>query len=118
MNSSPKARRTSASFFRAGCTTPRCGRWSFWGCRDAFGDSEIPLYVLNVTYPLIDEEVKDFCAGKRAVLMIEEGQPDFIEQNLHAISAQGRCARHEIHGKDMLRDGGRIHRRRRYPKAF
>src|SRR5215471_5103148 len=45
------------------------------GLGDAFGDSKVPLYVLNVTYPLIDDEVKDFCAGKRAVLMIEEGQP-------------------------------------------
>jgi len=23
-----------------------------------FGDSKMPLYVLNVTYPLVDEEVK------------------------------------------------------------
>ena len=55
------------------------------GLSDAFGDTKVPLYVLNVTYPLIDEEVKRFCGGKRAVLVIEEGQPDFIEQNLHAI---------------------------------
>src|SRR6476661_128571 len=41
------------------------------GLGNAFGDSQVPLYVLNVTYPLIDDEVKDFCAGKRAVLMIE-----------------------------------------------
>jgi indolepyruvate ferredoxin oxidoreductase, alpha subunit len=55
------------------------------GLSNAFGDTKIPLYVLNVTYPLVDDEVKRFCIGKRAVLVIEEGQPDFIEQNLHAI---------------------------------
>src|SRR5689334_5402206 len=55
------------------------------GLSDVFGESEIPLYVLNVTYPLVDEEVTDFCSDKRAVLMIEEGQPAFLEQNLHAI---------------------------------
>src|ERR1700688_2943540 len=55
------------------------------GLSDAFGATKVPLYVLNVTYPLIDEEVRRFCSGKRAVLVIEEGQPDFIEQNLHAI---------------------------------
>jgi indolepyruvate ferredoxin oxidoreductase alpha subunit len=71
------------------------------GLCDAFGDSQIPLYVMNVTYPLVDEEVKRFCAGKRAVLMIEEGQPDFIEQNLHAILRKADVQT-KIHGKDFL----------------
>ena len=31
------------------------------GLSNAFGDSQVPLYVLNVTYPLVDEEVKRFC---------------------------------------------------------
>ncbi len=55
------------------------------GLADAYGHSRIPLYVLNVTYPLVDAEVVRFCIGKRAVLLVEEGQPDYIEQNLHAI---------------------------------
>jgi len=75
------------------------------GLSNAFGDSQIPLYVLNVTYPLIDEEVKEFCAGKRAVLVIEEGQPDFIEQNLHAILRRAGLAT-TLHGKDMLAMAG------------
>ncbi len=50
------------------------------GYADVFGTSRIPLYVLNVTYPLVSEEWVRFCAGKRAVLVIEEGQPEFIEQ--------------------------------------
>src|SRR5229473_3469209 len=72
---------------------------------NAFGDSQIPLYVLNVTYPLIDDEVKEFCAGKRAVLVIEEGQPDFIEQNLHSILRKADLPT-KIHGKDMLAMAG------------
>ncbi len=72
---------------------------------NAFGDSQIPLYVLNVTYPLIDAEVQEFCAGKRAVLVIEEGQPDFIEQNLHAILRKAGLPA-KIHGKDMLAMAG------------
>jgi indolepyruvate ferredoxin oxidoreductase alpha subunit len=71
------------------------------GLSDAFGESQIPLYVLNVTYPLVDEEVKRFCEGKRAVLMIEEGQPEFIEQNLHAILRKADVAT-KVHGKDFL----------------
>jgi indolepyruvate ferredoxin oxidoreductase, alpha subunit len=71
------------------------------GLSDAFGDGKIPLYVLNVTYPLIDDEVKRFCTGKHAILVIEEGQPDFIEQNLHAILRRADLAT-KIHGKDCL----------------
>jgi indolepyruvate ferredoxin oxidoreductase, alpha subunit len=48
---------------------------------DVFGNSKIPLYVLNVTYPLIPEEFVKFAHGKRAMLIVEEGQPEFIEQS-------------------------------------
>lgn len=75
------------------------------GLSGAFGDTSIPLYVLNVTYPLIDDEIKSFCAGKRAVLVIEEGQPDFIEQNLHAILRKAGLPSH-VHGKDVLPRAG------------
>jgi indolepyruvate ferredoxin oxidoreductase alpha subunit len=71
------------------------------GLSNVFGDTRIPLYVLNVTYPLVDDEVKKFCTGKRAVLVIEEGQPDFIEQNLHAILRRADIST-RIHGKDCL----------------
>ena len=55
------------------------------GLADSFGTTEMPLYVLNVTYPLLDEEIVRFCAGKKAILIVEEGQPEFIEQSLHMI---------------------------------
>ena len=45
----------------------------------------MPLYVMNVTYPLVDDEILDVLPGKRAVLLVEEGQPDYIEQNLNTI---------------------------------
>jgi indolepyruvate ferredoxin oxidoreductase, alpha subunit len=75
------------------------------GLADPFGTSQVPLYVLNVTYPLIDAEVKKFCEGKRAVLVIEEGQPDFIEQNLHAILRKAELPT-TVHGKDFLAMAG------------
>ena len=34
-------------------------------------EAQIPLLVLNVTYPLVPEQVADFCVGKRAVLVVE-----------------------------------------------
>jgi indolepyruvate ferredoxin oxidoreductase alpha subunit len=53
------------------------------GLADVFGKSRIPLYVLNVTYPLVPEEFTQFAAGKRALLIIEEGQPEYIEQSVN-----------------------------------
>ena len=50
---------------------------------DVFGASRIPMLVLNVVYPLVPEEITGFCAGKRAVLVVEEGHPEYIEQALN-----------------------------------
>jgi indolepyruvate ferredoxin oxidoreductase, alpha subunit len=53
------------------------------GLADVFGKSRIPLYVLNVTYPLVPEEFVKFASGKRAMLIVEEGQPEYIEQSVN-----------------------------------
>ncbi|QNN59064.1 indolepyruvate ferredoxin oxidoreductase subunit alpha [Diaphorobacter ruginosibacter] len=71
------------------------------GLANVHGDSRIPLYVMNVTYPLVDAEFERFCRGRRAVLVVEEGQPNFIEQNVAAILRQCGLAT-ELHGKDVL----------------
>lgn len=56
------------------------------GLADPFGHSRIPILVLNVTYPIVEEEVTDFCRDKRAVLVVEEGQPEYLEQAIsHAL---------------------------------
>jgi len=52
---------------------------------DLYGASRIPIYVLNAAYPLVPDEVKDFCAGKRAVLVVEEGSPEYVEQQINSI---------------------------------
>jgi indolepyruvate ferredoxin oxidoreductase alpha subunit len=76
------------------------------GLANAFGDAQVPLYVMNVTYPLIPEELGAFCSTKRAVLVVEEGQPNFIEDALHAIlrraAMNGTASDTRVHGKDML----------------
>jgi len=71
------------------------------GLADAFGQSQVPLYVLNITYPLIDDEFKRFCVGKRGILLVEEGQPDFIEQNVNTILRRADLQT-RVHGKDLL----------------
>ena len=71
------------------------------GRADAFGASEVPLYVLNVTYPLVPEEWERFCRGKRAVLIIEEGQPEYLEQAASQILRQ-RGVDTRLLGKEVL----------------
>ena len=71
------------------------------GLADIYGNTEIPLYCLNVTYPLVDSEVLRFAAGKKAVLMIEEGQPEFIEQSLSTIFLRSDL-KVKLHGKDVF----------------
>src|SRR6185312_1110208 len=84
-------------------------------CADTFGTSRIPLYILNCTYPLVPEEWARFCAGKRAVLVVEEGQPEFIEQAASQILRQrevstpllgkGVLPMHGEYTVDVLRKG-------------
>jgi indolepyruvate ferredoxin oxidoreductase alpha subunit len=71
------------------------------GLADIYGNSDVPLYVLNVTYPLVRDEFDQFCQGKNHVLVVEEGQPDFIEQQLGSFLYKARSSV-ELHGKDML----------------
>jgi indolepyruvate ferredoxin oxidoreductase alpha subunit len=71
------------------------------GLADAFGRARVPVYVLNVTYPLIDAEVVRFATGKKAVLIVEEGQPEFLEQAIGTILRRADINT-RVHGKDML----------------
>lgn len=71
------------------------------GLANVFGESQIPIYVLNVTYPLVPDEFVQFCAGKKAVLIVEEGQPDFIEQAAHSYLRKADINT-TIVGKDVL----------------
>ncbi|WP_300719809.1 indolepyruvate ferredoxin oxidoreductase subunit alpha [Pseudomonas sp.] len=71
------------------------------GLCDVYGTSKIPLYVMNVAYPLIDEEYARFCKDKRAILVLEEGQPNFVEQNVSTILRQLGLDT-ALHGKDVL----------------
>ncbi len=55
------------------------------GLADLYGNSQVPLYVMNVAYPVIPSEVLEFSEGKDSLLIIEEGQPEFIEQAIGAV---------------------------------
>ena len=71
------------------------------GLADIYGETQVPLYVLNVTYPLVSSEFLAFCEGKQSLLVIEEGQPEFIEQGLSTILYRAG-SNVMLHGKDIL----------------
>ncbi|MGB0505966.1 MAG: thiamine pyrophosphate-dependent enzyme [Pikeienuella sp.] len=77
------------------------------GLADLYGETEIPLYVLNITFPLVDDEFLAFCAGKESVLVIEEGGPAFIEQGLRsALHKAGATTK--LEGKGFVPEVGEL----------
>lgn len=71
------------------------------GLSDAYGDLKIPTLVLNVTHPLLPDQIVDFARGKKAVLIFEEGAPEYIELAVGKILRQADLQT-KVHGKDML----------------
>ena len=78
------------------------------GLADVYGETSVPIYVLNVTYPLIDDEVAEFCASKKADAD-GRGRP----AGIHRAGAQHHPAppRHPDQDQRQGRaaDGRRIH---------
>ena len=71
------------------------------GLCDATGNSDIPIKVLNVVYPLVPDEILAFTADKRAVLVLEEGQPEYIENEIGTILRRAKSDV-TLAGKDIL----------------
>ncbi len=72
------------------------------GLADAFGATRIPIYCMNVTYPMVPDEVAAFCADKRSVLIVEEGQPAYIEDAVQAMLRRAGNQSTAILGKGLL----------------
>jgi indolepyruvate ferredoxin oxidoreductase alpha subunit len=75
------------------------------GLADVYGRTPIPLLVLNALHPLVPEELIGFLRGKRRVLVVEEGMPNFLEGELKALAHDEKLDV-EIHGKDVLSPHG------------
>ncbi len=71
------------------------------GLADAFGQTDVPILALNVVYPLVPEEISQFAAGRKAVLVLEEGQPEFIEHEIGTILRRADINTRLV-GKDVL----------------
>jgi indolepyruvate ferredoxin oxidoreductase, alpha subunit len=76
------------------------------GLADAFGAAKVPIYCMNVTYPMVPEEIVEFSRNKSSILVVEEGQPAYLEEAIlatlrrhaHRADLQGVTVR----GKDVL----------------
>ncbi len=75
------------------------------GLADIYGATQVPIYVLNVTYPLISSEFLGFCATKDHVLIVEEGQPEFIETQLASFLYRAESTV-KLHGKGLFPQSG------------
>jgi indolepyruvate ferredoxin oxidoreductase alpha subunit len=75
------------------------------GLSDPYGKPALDLMVLNVTYPLVPEEIEAFCRDKDAVLVLEEGFPEFIEQQILQILVRAGIGA-ALRGKDMFEGAG------------
>jgi len=72
------------------------------GLADIFGSSKVPLYCLNVTYPLVPDEIVSFSRNKKQVLIVEEGQPAYIEDAVLAALRRAGANDVKVSGKDVL----------------
>ncbi|MEN3382617.1 MAG: indolepyruvate ferredoxin oxidoreductase, alpha subunit, partial [Hyphomicrobiales bacterium] len=75
------------------------------GLADHFGNARIPIYCLNLAYPLIPDEVKQFCIGKKDILIVEEGYPDYVEQGVNT-ELRRADIQTRLHGKGALPKAG------------
>ncbi|ROR32499.1 indolepyruvate ferredoxin oxidoreductase subunit alpha [Inmirania thermothiophila] len=71
------------------------------GAADAYGRTPLPLLVLNAVHPLVPEQIAEFLRGKDHVLVVEEGNPPFIEEQVRAL-AQREGIAVRVWGKDVL----------------
>lgn len=71
------------------------------GLADIYGETRVPIYAMNVSYPVVPTEIEEFCVGKKAILVVEEGYPDYIEQAIN-VALRRADIQTRIFGKGML----------------
>ena len=75
------------------------------GMSDIYGNTKVPIYVMNVAYPTVPSEITDFCADKKSVLVVEEGFPEYIEQAVNVALRQANQST-KVVGKEILPKSG------------
>ncbi len=68
---------------------------------DETGNSKISIYILNIVHPLVPEEIENYAKKFKGLLIIEEGQPPYIEQEIGLLIQKLKIPV-DIRGKDIL----------------
>lgn len=80
---------------------------SLLGEADNSGNSCIPILNLNVPYPLVDDEITEFANGKDYILVVEEGMPNLVEQQVISIVHKKRLNT-QVSGKGVMPYDGEL----------
>ncbi|MCZ6791839.1 MAG: indolepyruvate ferredoxin oxidoreductase, partial [Candidatus Dadabacteria bacterium] len=75
------------------------------GEANLYGEARLPILNLCVTNPLVPEEIILFLRDKKAVLIVEEGMPNLIEEQIRSIAQRAKLGL-DIFGKDILPKAG------------
>lgn len=71
------------------------------GLADEHGNADVDILCLNVTYPMVPDEIVAFAKDKDHVLVVEEGNPAFMEQQMLRWLVDAGFAG-KLHGKNYL----------------
>ncbi len=71
------------------------------GLADEHGNADVDILCLNVTFPMLPDEIVEFSRGKDHLLVMEEGNPAFMEQQMLRWLVDAGYAG-KLHGKNYL----------------
>jgi indolepyruvate ferredoxin oxidoreductase alpha subunit len=81
---------------------------SVLGEADETGKCNFPVLCLNVIHPLVPEEIIEFLQDKEQVLIVEEGMPNLLEQQIRAIAQSYGLHNVKIHGKGIVPEAAEL----------
>ncbi|MDP7470015.1 MAG: thiamine pyrophosphate-dependent enzyme, partial [Dehalococcoidia bacterium] len=78
-----------------------CRSLHLLGEAELSGKGTCSILALNVVHPLVPDEITRFLRDKEQVLVVEEGSPNLLEEQVRSIAQQGGLST-KIYGKDIL----------------
>lgn len=69
---------------------------------EVLGLDDLSILCLNVLNPLVPDQILTFLEGKDHVLIVEEGAPAFLEEQIRAMVQRAGVTTPRLYGKDIL----------------
>jgi indolepyruvate ferredoxin oxidoreductase alpha subunit len=76
------------------------------GAADLSGRTDVSVLCLNVVQPLVPGQILGFLEGKEHVLIVEEGAPPFLEDQIRALVQRAGVTATRLYGKDVFPQAG------------